>query len=238
MHGTSMIWQAYVCAWLGQTILDPPLQTPTEDKCTRRVHVFAWFGGIRSVVYPSLQTPTEATWYRGSADAVRRNLPVILEDYRGSMLPDDLLILSGQALYRMVSVHAYSGCPPRQHLPFAARGVAPCQRCPQLLTSCVSWAVAGMDSCPMLQAVILAYGFQGIRSMQCHGWQPARKSPSLCSGLLLLYFDVLCTICCAQGMQAGHAIWEPATMTLLCPFGSQPDGGLVAFFIVALYYPL
>lgn len=50
----------------------------------------------------SLQTPTEATWYRGSADAVRRNLPVILEDYRGSMLPDDLLILSGQALYRMV----------------------------------------------------------------------------------------------------------------------------------------
>lgn len=48
------------------------------------------------------QTPTEATWYRGSADAVRRNLPVILEDYRGSMLPDDMLILSGQALYRMV----------------------------------------------------------------------------------------------------------------------------------------
>ena len=48
------------------------------------------------------QTPTEATWYRGSADAVRRNLPVILEDYRGALLPDDLLILSGQALYRMV----------------------------------------------------------------------------------------------------------------------------------------
>ncbi|BDA43485.1 Glucose-1-phosphate adenylyltransferase [Coccomyxa sp. Obi] len=47
------------------------------------------------------QTPTEASWYRGSADAVRRNLPVILEDYRGTMLPDDMLILSGQALYRM-----------------------------------------------------------------------------------------------------------------------------------------
>ncbi|KAK9914771.1 hypothetical protein WJX75_000324 [Coccomyxa subellipsoidea] len=47
------------------------------------------------------QTPTEASWYRGSADAVRRNLPVILEDYRGAMLPDDMLILSGQALYRM-----------------------------------------------------------------------------------------------------------------------------------------
>ena len=51
------------------------------------------------------QTPTEASWYRGSADAVRRNLPVILEDYRGAMLPDDMLILSGQALYRMVMTY-------------------------------------------------------------------------------------------------------------------------------------
>jgi len=40
--------------------------------------------------------------YRGSADAVRRNLPVVLEPYRGTAVPDDLLILSGQALYRMV----------------------------------------------------------------------------------------------------------------------------------------
>jgi hypothetical protein len=56
------------------------------------------------------QTPTEATWYRGSADAVRRNLPVILEDYRGALLPDDLLILSGQALYRMVCAHAHAPC--------------------------------------------------------------------------------------------------------------------------------
>ena len=39
--------------------------------------------------------------YRGSADAVRRNLPVVLEPYRGTAVPDDLLILSGQAIYRM-----------------------------------------------------------------------------------------------------------------------------------------
>ena len=43
-----------------------------------------------------------ASRYRGSADAVRRNLPVVLEPYRGTAVPDDLLILSGQALYRMV----------------------------------------------------------------------------------------------------------------------------------------
>ncbi|CAK0781127.1 hypothetical protein CVIRNUC_005292 [Coccomyxa viridis] len=65
----------------------------------------AVFGGPQKQgfvdVLAAHQTPTEASWYRGSADAVRRNLPVILEDYRGSMLPDDMLILSGQALYRM-----------------------------------------------------------------------------------------------------------------------------------------
>ncbi|KAK9844020.1 hypothetical protein WJX81_002055 [Elliptochloris bilobata] len=47
------------------------------------------------------QTPQFSSWYRGSADAVRRNLPVVLEPYRGTAVPDDLLILSGQALYRM-----------------------------------------------------------------------------------------------------------------------------------------
>ena len=72
----------------------------------------AVFGGPQKQgfvdVLAAHQTPTEASWYRGSADAVRRNLPVILEDYRGSMLPDDMLILSGQALYRMVSPPANS----------------------------------------------------------------------------------------------------------------------------------
>lgn len=65
----------------------------------------AVFGGPQKQgfvdVLAAHQTPTEASWYRGSADAVRRNLPVIFEDYRGSMLPDDMLIMSGQALYRM-----------------------------------------------------------------------------------------------------------------------------------------
>lgn len=70
----------------------------------------AVFGGPQKQgfvdVLAAHQTPTEASWYLGSADAVRRNLPSIFEDYRGSMLPDDMLILSGQALYRMVSPSA------------------------------------------------------------------------------------------------------------------------------------
>ena len=72
----------------------------------------AVFGGPQKQgfvdVLAAHQTPTEASWYRGSADAVRRNLPSIFEDYRGSMLPDDLLILSGQALYRMVTPSTFS----------------------------------------------------------------------------------------------------------------------------------
>ena len=50
----------------------------------------------------ALSCKAAASRYRGSADAVRRNLPVVLEPYRGTAVPDDLLILSGQALYRMV----------------------------------------------------------------------------------------------------------------------------------------
>ena len=41
--------------------------------------------------------------YAGSADAVRRNLPTILEQYRGAGVPDELLIISGEAIYQMVS---------------------------------------------------------------------------------------------------------------------------------------
>lgn len=48
------------------------------------------------------QTPDSDTWHRGSADAVRRNLPAILEQYRGVGLPDELVVLSGEAIYRMV----------------------------------------------------------------------------------------------------------------------------------------
>ena len=40
--------------------------------------------------------------YAGSADAVRRNLPTILEQYRGAGVPDELLIISGEAIYQMV----------------------------------------------------------------------------------------------------------------------------------------
>ena len=42
------------------------------------------------------QTPTDDSWYRGTADAVRRNLRIIAES-RGDMV----LILSGDHLYRM-----------------------------------------------------------------------------------------------------------------------------------------
>lgn len=49
-----------------------------------------------------LQTVQDKSWYRGSADAVRRNLEVLLEPYKGEFVPDDVLVLSGQALYNMV----------------------------------------------------------------------------------------------------------------------------------------
>ena len=41
--------------------------------------------------------------YAGSADAVRRNLGTILEQQRGAGVPDELLIISGEAIYQMVS---------------------------------------------------------------------------------------------------------------------------------------
>ena len=33
---------------------------------------------------------------------MRRNLPTILEQYRGAGVPDELLIISGEAIYQMV----------------------------------------------------------------------------------------------------------------------------------------
>ncbi len=66
----------------------------------------AVFGGPKKQGFVDVlachQTPDYNAWYRGSADAVRRNLPVILEQYRGAGIPEELLILSGQAIYRMV----------------------------------------------------------------------------------------------------------------------------------------
>ena len=67
----------------------------------------AVFGGPKKTgfvdVLAAHQTPDSSAWYAGSADAVRRNLPTILEQYRGAGVPDELLILSGEALYQMVS---------------------------------------------------------------------------------------------------------------------------------------
>lgn len=71
-----------------------------------RAYPPAVFGGPKRQGFVDVlachQTPDYAAWYRGSADAVRRNLPVILEQYRGAGVPEELLILSGQAVYRMV----------------------------------------------------------------------------------------------------------------------------------------
>ena len=53
-------------------------------------------------VLTASQTPKSANWYKGSADAVRQQLDSILDAFRGMNLPDELLVLSGQAIYKMV----------------------------------------------------------------------------------------------------------------------------------------
>ena len=53
-------------------------------------------------VLTASQTPKSANWYKGSADAVRQQLDSILDAFRGMSLPDELLVLSGQAIYKMV----------------------------------------------------------------------------------------------------------------------------------------
>ena len=60
-------------------------------------------------VLTASQTPTSANWYKGSADAVRQQLDSILDAFRGMSLPDELLVLSGQALYKMV-MHLPDSC--------------------------------------------------------------------------------------------------------------------------------
>ena len=98
-------WLSLTCCTLCRYVLTQ-FNSHTLNTHISQAYPPAVFGGPQKQgfvdVLAAHQTPTEASWYRGSADAVRRNLPVILEDYRGSMLPDDMLILSGQALYRMV----------------------------------------------------------------------------------------------------------------------------------------
>ena len=55
-------------------------------------------------VLAATQTPTCARWSTGSADAVRWHLQTIFDtSSSGTPAPTDLLVLSGQALYNMVS---------------------------------------------------------------------------------------------------------------------------------------
>jgi ADP-glucose pyrophosphorylase len=49
------------------------------------------------------QTIGATNWYRGSADAVRANMPTILDTTMIGEEPRDVLILSGHAVYDMVS---------------------------------------------------------------------------------------------------------------------------------------
>lgn len=65
----------------------------------------ATFGGLYQESFVDVLTATQTvhdkSWYKGSADAVRRNLETLLEPYKGEFVPDDVLVLSGQALYNM-----------------------------------------------------------------------------------------------------------------------------------------
>lgn len=70
-------------------------------------------------VLTASQTPKSANWYKGSADAVRQQLDSILDAFRGMNLPDELLVLSGQAIYKMVRVVYFMNPPP-----LACKGVA------------------------------------------------------------------------------------------------------------------
>ena len=55
-------------------------------------------------VLTASQSHQSVSWSKGSADAVRMQLDSILDAFRGMNLPDELLVLSGQALYKMVGV--------------------------------------------------------------------------------------------------------------------------------------
>uniref|UniRef100_A0A061RS02 glucose-1-phosphate adenylyltransferase n=1 Tax=Tetraselmis sp. GSL018 TaxID=582737 RepID=A0A061RS02_9CHLO len=65
-------------------------------------------------VLAATQTPQCSTWSAGSADAVRWHLRTVFDPVSGAPPPQDLLVLSGQALYKMdfrelVALHRKSG---------------------------------------------------------------------------------------------------------------------------------
>lgn len=64
------------------------------------------FGGPQKRGFVDVLTASQShqsvSWSKGSADAVRMQLDSILDAFRGINLPDELLVLSGQALYKMV----------------------------------------------------------------------------------------------------------------------------------------
>ncbi len=96
------LWHAILCRYVLTQFNSHTLNTHISQSYPPAV-----FGGPKKQGFVDVlachQTPDYNAWYRGSADAVRRNLPVILEQYRGAGIPEELLILSGQAVYRMVS---------------------------------------------------------------------------------------------------------------------------------------
>lgn len=61
-----------------------------------RTYKFDLFSRGFVQILAAQQTPTDDTWYQGTADAVRQNLPIILAS-RGELV----LILSGDHMYRM-----------------------------------------------------------------------------------------------------------------------------------------
>ena len=93
-------------------------------------------------VLTASQTPKSANWYKGSADAVRHQLDSILDAFRGMNLPDELLVLSGQALYKMVGV-----VPTSVSMFVHAKS--------QQLTACLSHAAAQYNSVLCSQVMML-----------------------------------------------------------------------------------
>jgi len=74
-----------------------------------RTYQFDVFSGGSVEILPAEQTPDGGEWYRGTADAVRRQMVRVL-----SRSPRDVLILSGDHLYRMdygpfVGLHRQTG---------------------------------------------------------------------------------------------------------------------------------
>lgn len=104
-------------------------------------------------VLTASQTPKSANWYKGSADAVRQQLDSILDAFRGMDLPDELLILSGQALYRMVSC------------------AVPCCAIPCCLMLCCAMLCKVMLNCAMPCLLWYPMGHAANYDHYCYNWQ-------------------------------------------------------------------